>query len=384
MKIAFISSMASVPWGGSEELWYKTAKLARVQGIDVSFSVYDWGKQYKKVLELVDLGCEVTTRHRIYFGTSFSERVRGKLNEKIWSLYDLRKILKRRPDVILFNQGIVYEVLTPSFIKFIKELRIPYFILTQGNPEFGKLPVTNLDDAQFVFKNATRVLFVSKRNAEVASRQFAMTHSNCEFVSNPPNLDTISIVPFPSRNRLLRCAYVGRLDAVGKGLAVLFQILSSEKWRDRDIKVSLYGEGPDRTYLEKLVQYYQLTEKVIFAGSKSDIKKIWEENECLLLPTITEGTPLSLIEAMSCGRTAVATDVGGIEELLVDNENGFLSLAPTVKLFDEAMERMWQKRQDLEELGKNAFKYITNRIDLNPEMRLLRLLINCVNFRNED
>ena len=74
----------------------------------------------------------------------------------------------------------------------------------------------------------------------------------------------------------------------------------------------------------------------------------------LVLPSRYEGLPLALVEAMWCGRPAVVTDVGGNAEVCSDGETGFLSVAPTVELLDEALERAWAQRDNWQAMGRVA------------------------------
>jgi glycosyltransferase involved in cell wall biosynthesis len=64
--------------------------------------------------------------------------------------------------------------------------------------------------------------------------------------------------------------------------------------------------------------------------------------------------PLTVIEAMFCGRPVVATKAGGIPEVVRDGVTGFLAPACAVECIDEALERMWRQRETLEEFGKQA------------------------------
>jgi glycosyltransferase involved in cell wall biosynthesis len=64
--------------------------------------------------------------------------------------------------------------------------------------------------------------------------------------------------------------------------------------------------------------------------------------------------PLTVVEAMLCGRPCIASDVGGNRELIRDGINGFLAKAPTVELLDEAMNRAWDNRALLKEMGCTA------------------------------
>ena len=70
--------------------------------------------------------------------------------------------------------------------------------------------------------------------------------------------------------------------------------------------------------------------------------------------------PLSVVEAMLCGRPCIVTDVAGNRELIRDNVNGFLAKAPTVELLDEAMNRAWENRHRLREMGEAAARTFAN------------------------
>jgi glycosyltransferase involved in cell wall biosynthesis len=74
----------------------------------------------------------------------------------------------------------------------------------------------------------------------------------------------------------------------------------------------------------------------------------------LVLPSRSEGTPISLVDAMLCARPAVVTDVGGMAELCVDGKTGFVAAAPTPSLLAEAMERSWARRSEWQDIGKAA------------------------------
>lgn len=127
----------------------------------------------------------------------------------------------------------------------------------------------------------------------------------------------------------------------------------------------LYGKGEDEVYLNELVKLYYLNDKIIFKGFTNDVNAIWNENHILLMPSTLEGTPLTLIEAMLCGRTAVVSDVGGNAELIEDGLNGFVAEAPSLYSFDKALERMWHNKESLVKFGFEANRSVKQKIDLN-------------------
>ncbi len=234
---------------------------------------------------------------------------------------------------------------------------------------------SNTKTAIQLFKHSTSVIFVSLRNLEVAERQLCQKLINAKVLSNPVNLNNPNILDYPESN-IINFGIVASLTCSHKGQDFLFQILSSEKWLNRNWILNLYGIGPDENYLKQLALYYQIHDRVFFYGHIDDIESVWLKNHIFLLPSLGEGTPLALVEASLSGRPAVVTDVGGNETITIDNETGFLCSAPTVKLFDDTLERAWNNKHEWKEMGEKAFYNAINKIDLTPDKTLLELLTN--------
>ncbi len=84
------------------------------------------------------------------------------------------------------------------------------------------------------------------------------------------------------------------------------------------------GEGPLRGELEALARDTGVADRVVFAGARSDIPLVLAALDLLVLPSITEGLPLVLLEAMAASVPVVATRVGGVPEAVVEGETGIL------------------------------------------------------------
>jgi glycosyltransferase involved in cell wall biosynthesis len=125
-------------------------------------------------------------------------------------------------------------------------------------------------------------------------------------------------------------ACVARLDCDYKGQDILLQTLSTEQWRERDFQLNFYGAGPHLEHLLQLIKLYHLQEKVGVQGYVQDIDRIWETNQILVLPSLSEGTPLALVEAMLSGRAALTTDVGDSAAYVLDGKTGFLAAVASV------------------------------------------------------
>jgi glycosyltransferase involved in cell wall biosynthesis len=89
----------------------------------------------------------------------------------------------------------------------------------------------------------------------------------------------------------------------------------------------IVGEGEERAHIEKAIADKNLGDSVQLFGSRKDIPAILRAADAFLLTSVSEGIPLTLIEAMASGLPCVATSVGGIPEVIRHEATGFLSSA---------------------------------------------------------
>jgi glycosyltransferase involved in cell wall biosynthesis len=86
----------------------------------------------------------------------------------------------------------------------------------------------------------------------------------------------------------------------------------------------LAGDGPLRTSLEAQARSLGLEQRVKFLGYRSDIPDLLAGCDVFVLPSLYEGLPLSILEAMSAGKPVIATQIGGTDEAVIPNETGLL------------------------------------------------------------
>ncbi|MDD2751774.1 MAG: glycosyltransferase family 4 protein [Candidatus Omnitrophica bacterium] len=91
-----------------------------------------------------------------------------------------------------------------------------------------------------------------------------------------------------------------------------------------EVKFILIGDGMLRGRIEKLIRKLGLQEKIILPGWRTDIPRILSATDCLVLTSLWEGLPISVLEALASGCPVVATDTGGIKEVIREGKNGFL------------------------------------------------------------
>ena len=370
--------MGGAQWGGSEALWVSLAQYALHKGDKVFISVYKWPEVHPKIKELEESGASIFYRKRHDPEPNLSHRIRRFINKRRPSLdEDYASIIQFKPNHIFISQGDNFDLPLhhASFYRLIKENKIPYSIVCHNHEPYHFLPEINFQlKAKEIFTNAKAIFFVSHTQQKITERIILTQLTNGYFTWNPLNFNKIPInILQISPLEKINMAIVASL-ITGKGHDVLFQILSSTEWRNRNWNLNCYGDGPGKDYLIKLSEFLNLSEKIIFHGHVDQIRDIWQRNQILLIPSSREGLPISLIEAMACGRPVVATDVGGISEIVKDGETGYLADAPSVKSFDKALEHAWEDRESWGKIGERAFEIVQAKVDLNPESKIYNMI----------
>ena len=103
--------------------------------------------------------------------------------------------------------------------------------------------------------------------------------------------------------------------------------ISKLKAQKLDVKVKflVIGDGEQRNELESYVKKEGLAKDVFFLGFRKDMEKIYADLDAVVLTSLNEGSPVALIEAMAAGKPVVSTDVGGVIELIGNNDQTFAS-----------------------------------------------------------
>lgn len=84
------------------------------------------------------------------------------------------------------------------------------------------------------------------------------------------------------------------------------------------------GDGPERASLENEARELCLSDRVIFLGQRNDVRELLQGCDMFVLPSLYEGLPLSIMEAMASGKPVIASNIGGVKELIRDGETGCL------------------------------------------------------------
>lgn len=384
-KIVIVSSCTE-DWGGSEELWGRSIPLLQEAGFSISVLKYFINRAHPEFVKLAQRDVRLI---EIFPKGSIPKRIRTKFVKTVIKAGLLFKILKPQPEdfsnyirimkaeapeLVIISQGINFDGLKMAYQCLL--LKIPYVVISQKAVDFYW---PHKDDRAFMLEalqKAEKSYFVSKHNLRLTEEQFGKRLPNGQVIFNPMKLSG-NIVPYPKSTDIYKIACLGRLFLLDKGQDVLIRILSEQKWRDRPILISFIGKGTDEAALKDMAALLNVT-NVEFKGQIDDIEGMWKDYHALVLPSRSEGLPLSMVEAMSAGRPVIISNAGGNTELVEEGVTGFIGY-PNEESFGAAMERAWQAKDQWEEIGKNAALYVTANVPESPEKEFTDLILALIN-----
>jgi glycosyltransferase involved in cell wall biosynthesis len=158
--------------------------------------------------------------------------------------------------------------------------------------------------------------------------------------------------------------FVGRLSKA-KGIDVLLKAINilKEKYQKR-LKVVIVGDGYLREELKNLVVELGIDEEVKFLGVRRDIARLMKITRIFVLPSRWEGLPLTILEAMSNRMSIIATEVGGIPEIIENGREGILIPPEDPEALAQAVIKLLEDRKLRVKLGLNAYKKVKEKYSI--------------------
>lgn len=153
---------------------------------------------------------------------------------------------------------------------------------------------------------------------------------------------------------------VGRLVPV-KGIDTLIKITEKLVHDGCKVRTVIVGDGPYRQEYEKMAG--NLQGNIIFTGFRTDIPELISACDVFVLPSLSEGSPSALLEAGACGKPSVATNTGGIPDIIIHGETGFLVERGDIDSFVNYIKLLLNDKVLATRLGKKAYEHVKNNFN---------------------
>jgi glycosyltransferase involved in cell wall biosynthesis len=222
---------------------------------------------------------------------------------------------------------------------------------------------------KFCYKNADKIILTSEKDKQFVRDRFGINSEKIEVIPN--YIDTDLFKPLDLSRSKKRIIFAGRLENQKN----LFNLIEAIK--DLDVELVIIGKGSLEDELRTFSKNSKA--KIEFKGNIPNDKLPYELNcsEIFILPSLYEGCPKTLLEAMSCGLPCIGSDVEGIREVIKHKENGYLCNTDAESIREAIIEVSGDKNLQ-HKLGLNARKTIEEKFSLDKilekEMRIYEAL----------
>ena len=132
-----------------------------------------------------------------------------------------------------------------------------------------------------------------------------------------------------------------------------------------NIHFSIIGAGPLKNELEELSAKYGISKYITFCGSTSNVNKYLENSDIFILPSITEGFPIAILEAMRLGLPIVSTNVAGIPEMIKHEQTGLI-IEPSVEGVYSFLSNF--EKYDWKHMGKHSHELFLEKFTTEKMM----------------
>jgi len=171
---------------------------------------------------------------------------------------------------------------------------------------------------------------------------------------------------------------VGRLEKE-KGYEYLLQAFALIR-KEMECRLVIIGEGREKERLVSLVEELEIQSSVVFLPFQKNPWKYVAKSTVFVLSSLREGLPLVLIEAMACGVPVVATDVGGVKEVVKNQETGIIVPPQNVLALAEAIKTLLLSEETRKRFIINSYSYVLKNFNLNLMIKQYENLIQYSHF----
>ena len=227
---------------------------------------------------------------------------------------------------------------------------------------------------RFAMKRATRIRVISWAIFNQVLKQGVPESKIC-LVSLRIDLNLFNPLlvsdTYKSGDKLgISLGYIGRL-ADGKGLEDLFETILILKSQNLKFNCLIFGTGPLETALKKLAEKLRIRDKIEWRGfvSYDKVPEALSEIDIFVYPSWHEGFGRSIMEALAMEKPVVATNVGGIPDLINNGENGFLVEPHNSEMLAQKIKELMENKELREKFGKAGREFVSKNYEWNDGIK---------------
>jgi glycosyltransferase involved in cell wall biosynthesis len=163
-----------------------------------------------------------------------------------------------------------------------------------------------------------------------------------------------------SLNNSLIFGVVGRLFP-DKGHSYFINAFSKIVSEFKEVRAWFVGDGPSKAELSYQIRKQSLDSYITLLGERNDMDKIYKKLDFIVIPSLREGLPYTLLEAMSYKIPILATNVGDIPKLINHDKTGYLVHPKDEESLFRYMRKMLREQDHVKQLAENAYRLVNER-----------------------
>ncbi|MFC4210480.1 glycosyltransferase family 4 protein [Pedobacter lithocola] len=254
-----------------------------------------------------------------------------------------------------------------------KLLKIPLVYTVHGwsfHPDQSKMVkfIRSMSE-RFLVSVANKTICVSKSNLIEGKTKFPMTNATVianginRFKFNPDKEFKNIRLEFGIDESFILVGYIARITNQKSPLTFLRAIaMLPEK---ENIRFLIVGDGDLKTQMLSLSKDLNLDKYITFVDFRNDIPDILNAIDVFCLPSLWEGLPIALLEAMSMRKAIIASKIDGITDLIDDGLNGLLVKAADIDSLSKTLQRLILDRKLIADLGLEAEKTVQEKFNIS-------------------
>lgn len=252
-------------------------------------------------------------------------------------------------------------------ISFLKIMRKRICLFVDGKPS---KPLIILSKINFIL---TDVIIVE---SESVINEWGLNKHKTKIFNGSMYVDMIFSMKKPTLDRKI-VGFIGRLSDE-KGVLNFVESIPNLLNYDKNLKFLIAGEGELSLEIGKILKENNLNKSVTFIDWIPHVKlpNYLNELKVIVLPSLTEGVPNILLEAMACGTPVLANPVGGIPSIIEDEKTGFLMDDNNHESISNALIKVLNDEETIEIIFNNALKLIEENYRYNSSLERYRTLLN--------
>lgn len=293
-----------------------------------------------------------------------------------WKLFRLLKFIRfilRGHFDLVHVYGLKAQVLTAFLLKL---LGVPAIISgLESNNDWRRWYHVAVERLSYPFLSGW--VAVSKKVKLVHVQREKIDPKRIKVVHSSVNVDNFPIELVKKRDQILEkhqipkdTFVIGNVASIIpiKGHKYLLQAVKAFKTAGRNFKVFLVGDERTQGQIPRLIRELGLENEVIVTGFVPTIKDYLPAFDVFVLPSLLEGLPISILEAMVLGIPVVASNVGGIPEVIQNGTNGYLVPPKDPNSIQQRIEELWENPATWKTLSENARKTVLNKYSLSQKV----------------